>query len=429
MNIKSWSRKVVVMVLAMLSFGGSAAAVNYTADNVAIMRHIVCAPMTPMTLSAPHDSGTLLFSDSPEYAEDSGILYTDRISGDSRVYFYHVNQTTSPKKILVVAYNPTNQEQIIDVSGVYYAKPSQSYYQVGKELSLLYYEGHGTYQKVHVPAKGYAVVGDRLNRVVVRSDDLFSGIVDMHLPSEMNIATVIMPVAHDPIAFMKKQLYLASDSVQLRGTFPGKDRVLSTLVPYNTDDGIAYITIADGVKDRFLKGYDVLDKRISHDVGNYGVNYTLRIKTKGNGPIHYYLNPQGGQYAGVVGVQYEDKKNGDIQKIVEIPRHQLAIGDDDPYAMEYIDSIPAGTTVTFTLMPPGAANLPVRLLAVPDSALQQAGNAVQMEEAARIEREQRRQQQKDKEWKNQQQDKGASTVDDDFARIMSRLKGQQHTNK
>lgn len=97
--------------------------------------------------------------------------------------------------------------------------------------------------------------------------------------------------------------------------------------------------------------------------------------------------------------------------------------------MEYIDSIPAGTTVTFTLMPPGAANLPVRLLAVPDSALQQAGNAVQMEEAARIEREQRRQQQKDKEWKNQQQDKGASTVDDDFARIMSRLKGQQHTNK
>lgn len=80
-------------------------------------------------------------------------------------------------------------------------------------------------------------------------------------------------------------------------------------------------------------------------------------------------------------------------------------------------------------MPPGAANLPVRLLAVPDSALQQAGNAVQMEEAARIEREQRRQQQKDKEWKNQQQDKGASTVDDDFARIMSRLKGQQHTNK
>ena len=97
MNIKSWSRKVVVMVLAMLSFGGSAAAVNYTADNVAIMRHVVCAPMTPMTLSAPHDSGTLLFSDSPEYAEDSGILYTDRISGDSRVYFYHVNQTTSPK--------------------------------------------------------------------------------------------------------------------------------------------------------------------------------------------------------------------------------------------------------------------------------------------------------------------------------------------
>lgn len=89
------------------------------------------------------------------------------------------------------------------MSGVYYAKPSQSYYQVGKELSLLYYEGHGTYQKVHVPAKGYAVVGDRLNRVVVRSDDLFSGIVDMHLPSEMNIATVIMPVAHDPIAFMK----------------------------------------------------------------------------------------------------------------------------------------------------------------------------------------------------------------------------------
>lgn len=428
MNIKRWSRIAAAMALSMMALCSTVGAANYTADDKAIMNHIVRSPMKPMVLSAPHDSGTLLFSDSPEYAEDSGILYTDRISGDCRVYFYHVNQTNSPKKILVMAYNPTDSEQTIDVSGVYYAKPSQSYYHVGKELSLLYYEGHGTYQKIKVPAKGYAVVGDRLNRIVVRPDDLFSGIVDMHVPVDMNIATVIMPIAHDPIAFMKKQLYLASDSVQLRGTFSGKDRGLSTLIPYNTDDGISYITIADGVKDKFLKGYDVLDNRISRDVGNYGVNYTVRVKTKGDGPIHYYLNTQGGQYAGVVAVQYDDQKEGDIQKIVEIPRHQLAMGDNDPYAMEYIDSVSAGTTVTFTLMPPGAANLPIRLLAVPDSALQKAGKSVQ-EEAVRREEERKRRQQDETTVKDETHDTISSSVDEDFARIMSRLKNRQGEKK
>ena len=46
--------------------------------------------------------GTLLFSDSPEYVKESGILYRDTVEGDARVLYYHLNDTAQPKKVAVI---------------------------------------------------------------------------------------------------------------------------------------------------------------------------------------------------------------------------------------------------------------------------------------------------------------------------------------
>lgn len=81
--------------------------------------------------------------------------------------------------------------------------------------------------------------------------------------------------------------------------------------------------------------------------------------------------------AGVTELIYSDPQRGEDKKIVELPRHRHSMGLNDPYAMEYVDTFPAGTDMTIHIMPPGAANLPVRFLVVPDSKLQPIREAVQ----------------------------------------------------
>jgi hypothetical protein len=270
-----------------------------------------------------------------------------------------------------MAYNPTNRPVTVALTRLGYSRPSDAYYQVGKELCLLYYEGEPTVHRILVKPMSYAVVAERLNTLAVQPDQLVSAILDMKVPEQMQIASVIMPYNADPQAFMKKATYLGSDSVKLRGTFPGMDRTLKPLVSYDPADGVSYIQLADGNKDRFLKGQDVIDNRNSEDTGNYGLDYNIDLQTKGKGKIHLYFNPQGGAYAGVVELLYRDQKNVN-QKLVEVPQAgTYSIGDSDVYAMQYIDSFDAGTHVNIHIMPPGAANLPVRLLLVPDERAQQ----------------------------------------------------------
>ena len=42
-----------------------------------------------------------------------------------------------------------------------------------------------------------------------------------------------------------------------------------------------------------------MDNRRSVNVGNYGVEYRIGLRTKGKGDLHlYFKSPEGGEYAG-----------------------------------------------------------------------------------------------------------------------------------
>ena len=116
------------------------------------------------------------------------------------------------------------------------------------------------------------------------------------------------------------------------------------------------------------------------------MDYTVHLRTSGTGNIHLYFNTQGGEYAGVTELIYSDPQRGENKKIVELPRHRHSMGLNDPYAMEYVDTFPAGTDMTIHIMPPGAANLPIRFLVVPDNKLQPIREAIQAERTAKEQR-------------------------------------------
>lgn len=365
--------KCIINILAMTTVCAYAAASPDPSDTET-MEHLVHAHKNVIGMTKPINKGTLLFSDSPEYPTENGILYGDKVNGDCRMYFYHVNQSNIPRKIVVIAYNPEDTDETVIVKKCQYARPSTEYYEVGKELSRLYYESNNIFDKVVVPAHGYALLGSRLDKVKVLPDQLFSGIVDMELPTAMYVSSMILPFNEDPLEFVRKQIYLPSDSVKLRGTFWGMNRYMSTLIPYLSLDGIGSIRIAGDVLDYFLVGRDAMDNRVSKNVGNYGVDYTIRLRTKGEGNFHLYFNPMGGEYAGVIELMYMDAEQKEVKKIVELPSDRLSMGKDDPYQMQYLDSVPAGTDVIMHMMPPGAANLPIRIIVVPDKDLQKAAD-------------------------------------------------------
>lgn len=333
----------------------------------AVADKIVRLPMKQMALGIPKDTGNLLFSDSPEYATRDGMLYSDMVRGDSRMYFYHVNQTSENKKILVVASNTEDKPVDIYVHGSWYSHPSEDYYGVGRELSEIYYKDKQKEYKITVQPRSTALLDERLNDVVVYPDQLFSGIVDFRVDGAAQVSSVMMPAYEDPHEFMKRAFLLSSDDVKLRGRFKGKDRALKTLVPYTPKDGISYILLADGQSDPFLKGPDILDNRPSENFGNYGVDYTVTVDTKGKGPVHLYFNPIGGEYSGVVEVM---RKHGgeSSTETVGLPRTGHSMGFGNAYAIEYVTTFKSGDVVNIHFMPPGAANLPVRYILVPDEA-------------------------------------------------------------
>lgn len=58
------------------------------------------------------------------------------VSGDVRLYFYHVNQQQTDRKIVAIcSIIPMTIHIDAFLQGYQYTRPSADYYQVGKELS------------------------------------------------------------------------------------------------------------------------------------------------------------------------------------------------------------------------------------------------------------------------------------------------------
>ena len=82
--------------------------------------------------------GTLIFSDSPEYVKEDGILYSDVVEGDARVLFYHLNDSKTNKKIAVVIENVVDKPNIVKITRGGTAEPSNKFLAVGKAVQAAY---------------------------------------------------------------------------------------------------------------------------------------------------------------------------------------------------------------------------------------------------------------------------------------------------
>ena len=56
-------------------------------------------PLKRWPVKVSDNGGTLLLSDSPEYVEENGILYSDVVDGNGRIFYYHLNNTNRIRRL------------------------------------------------------------------------------------------------------------------------------------------------------------------------------------------------------------------------------------------------------------------------------------------------------------------------------------------
>ena len=325
--------------------------------------------------------GTLLFSDSPEYVKESGILYRDTVTGDARVLYYHLNDTAQPKKVAVMLETEADLATVSVTRGAA-AAPSADYLQVGKATQIGYFDTREMHEHVYVTKERPRLLVPNMNTTVLAPGDLVYGVYDFHTNAPVRVSVIMYGADVDPFAFLRTARVLPRDEVALRGTFRGMNRMITSQKVYRpTTDGTVYFPIGDNVHDIYRRGIDATDGSAVVNYGNYGILYQIRIPTTGRENTRYFLSPLGGVYAGAMRAE-----SGAKSMLLQTPATRPYFGDQtlpEPaqvaqareegllFLTQYTELADLGTytsaqSVQFEYSPPGASNLPVNIILMPE---------------------------------------------------------------
>ena len=332
---------------------------------------------------ARDEGGTLLFSDSPEYVTEDGILYQDVVQGDARVLYYHLNQQDTDKKVAVVLESIADGFTAVRVTRGGYGLPNDDYLAVGKASQIMYY-GQPATGHLYMAKNSKRLLDNTMNEMVLTPGQLIAGVYDFYTDKPLRVSVIMYPADEDPFLFMQHAGVQPKDEMRLRGTFTQMDRVLTSEKAYDPrTDGIVYFPLADNIYDKYRTGKDSTDGSQTTNFGNYGINYRIRIPVApGSGKVHYYLCPLGGVYAGAVTVSL----HGGRRDMLQTPFGRTFFGDQTPPEPDNVQkareagvciltktaeladlgTYDADDDVEFEFSPPGASNLPVNIIMMPE---------------------------------------------------------------
>ena len=419
MNTAQWKRCLLGSVLALLgmstTYGQAPKTVNiddYT--------------FTPLAVKTVKEIDTLLLSDSPEYVKEPGIVAAGTLHGKSRIYFYHVNERTEPMKVGILLENKGNAPAFVEIERAIYAKPNPDYFKVGRELSkkematIQLDLGAWAQEGVNIPVRSKVMKQDikqqkerfvqsrkiklkrveeeikkdttsrtislvsqdtdtkefvlrpgevrpiftELEKVLMKQDDLFSGIIDFTTTEPVYASVAVM----EPKSTVTYGLPLLPihpmDDVELRGTYEGMRRFHIVEPKFNSDAGPASFEIANDREDAFISGIDeTTNDKVVRNKGNYGVSNVYVLHTEGKTPYALYINPLGGAFSGTFRIT-----SSKGAYTYDVPVKGQYLGHQTIYDTQLLDVFDKPEDLLLEYMSPGASNLPVRFLLIPQVA-------------------------------------------------------------
>ena len=332
-------------------------------------------PMKLLSAETINTGGTLILSDSPEYLKRPGILYTDVVKGDARVFYYHLNDTSKKLKVAVVLESVGGQYAVVRVTRRAVADPDQTYTKVGKDIQQEFFSDDRQTERLYIAPEERKLLLEKPDKTVVLPGKLASGMADFTASAPVRVTVLCYPTGRDPLQYVEDAEILPADEHRLRGTFVGMDRILRVEKYDPDEDGVACVILADGVRDKYSEGVDATDGSLVTNVGNYGVLYRLEAYSRQK--TRFFMSPMGGWFAGVVRV--EAGMGG--TKLFSVPEGTLAFGEKSVHPpfdengvttlLPSVDLSPLGDyrakpPVFFEMSPPGASNLPVLFILAPE---------------------------------------------------------------
>lgn len=303
---------------------------------------------------------TLVFSDSPEYVRDYGVLYEDKLQGDIRIFYYHVNDQWPESRIAVVVVNEQLRPVAIKVAKRAMPKPSYHWQRDGQLAQQLYFGSHQPYETKLGMYESLELLNGH-NGLLYKKDELAQGIIELHTDAPVTIKIVSLPPTAKVNEYLDIAQPIAADDVRtvpLRGTFVQANRTM-VLEPLRFKNAVEGVVIADGVSDKFAVGKDAVTGKIAENYGNYGVFYEVLFENKSDDKFAVRLNGTGGLIAGQILVGSQKTKN--LRK-VDFPSKGTQLFSESGQETVLLGEFPAGFKGRVLFSPPGTGNLPVTLL-------------------------------------------------------------------
>ena len=316
---------------------------------------------TTIPLSLTGTEGTLIFSDCPEYADNHGILYEGTVKkGKGRVYYYHVNQTGSPARLVI--YAKSRKKQNLAITRTVKGESSRDYISTGATLSFREVVKPAEKPEILKLAKNERTILFEDNPEGIDPDMLVSGMVEIETEKPVTLGAAILPDGsqEDLQKSLDTALRLPPDTHEMRGTFDA-DMNLENKKAWDFRNGPAEIVVGKSIP--FRKGRDEVSQVTRENTGDYGIVYHISFHNKGEGKYRLYINPQGGVYMGTFQIGHNEKVPMIFRTDTVKRGKWFGNGTDQDY-ME-AGTWDMGRDLFIRFIPAGAAYLPLRFLMVP----------------------------------------------------------------
>ncbi|MDB5046132.1 MAG: hypothetical protein JWQ08_2182 [Deinococcus sp.] len=303
--------------------------------------------LTPITQSGA--SFPLLFSDSPEAPNQSGILYQDRASGRVRVVAYHLNRLSKPARLYVLA-RPRTPGTAVQVLRGGSAGGTRVESVLGQVSVLDFLTDNGSPRQV-LGAQGSTAL---YSSPLLAPEQGAKVLMDLQISGEADLSVVMLeegrPLTDETL---RSLTVLPPDSQHQRGTFPGAVRSLNVRLGASP----ARVMLGDSASDPALSGIDATTGAPQRLNGNYGVQYDITVENTipGNSTVATFV-PRAGPYRG--GLTVED---GQDRQVIRIPGSGVLTNGDLPLLLWRTPS----RVFRMSFIPTGGSFLPVALVFYP----------------------------------------------------------------
>lgn len=298
-------------------------------------------------VSQEDDDTTLLFSNSPETVNRSGILYKDTVSGKVRMMYSHKNGSSAPKRMYVLVFNGGSETVKITQTKTGSSGPSTDEFTVG-QMGLIRYLTSREEKSIYVLPGQTKVLDTGGEGKTLYLNQCVYGMTDMVVEGQATFIFAMEDAGKNVLNTYASLPVLERDMHQ-RGTFAGANRTYHLEMKGSVAKRFVF---GDNLIDRHLNGVDALTGESVVDKGNYGMVYIVKISAGTR--LGILTNPRGGAFmgAGVLpdGTVYGIPEKGLIQTSTQAVMNT---------------TLNKNTEEEFIFVPPASSMLPVSLLLMP----------------------------------------------------------------